>query len=245
MTVRRHALATAALTVCASLGVLAQEATRPTPREALGQLKAGNDRFARNASKPLSLSVNRRKDLAGGQNPSAMILSCADSRVPPELVFNAGLGDLLVIRSSGAVVDRSVLASIEYGASRLHIPLLVVMGHESCDVVRSATEAKGAPESANLDYLYKAIHAAKRENGEDRDELRSLILGNVEQVINDTLVKSPLVRRMVDAGDLEVVGAYYELVSGRVIFSDPVSPGVPNPAPGPTAGRVPAPAAAH
>lgn len=244
MIVRRHALATAALTLSAALGVSAQEAPRPTPREALGQLKAGNDRFARNASRPVSLSVNRRKELAGAQNPSAMILSCADSRLPPELVFNSGLGDLLVIRSSGAVVDRSVLASIEYGAARLHIPLLVVMGHDSCDVVKAAAETKGTAGSPNLDYLYKAIQAAKHDTAEDRDELRSLVLGNVEQVINDTLVKSPLVRRMVDAGELEVVGAYYELVSGRVIFSDPVSPGVPAPLPAP-GGRVAAPPAAH
>lgn len=244
MIVRRHALATAALTLSAALGVSAQEAPRPTPREALGQLKAGNDRFARNASRPVSLSVNRRKELAGAQNPSAMILSCADSRLPPELVFNTGLGDLFVIRSSGAVVDRSVLASIEYGAARLHIPLLVVMGHDSCDVVKTAAETKGTAGSPNLDYLYKAIQAAKHETAEDRDELRSLVLGNVEQVINDTLVKSPLVRRMVDAGELEVVGAYYELVSGRVIFSDPVSPGVPAPLPAP-GGRLAPPAAAH
>ncbi len=115
-------------------------------------------------SKPVSLSVNRRKELAGAQNPSAMILSCADSRLPPELVFNAGLGDLFVIRSLGGVVDRSVLAAIEYGAARLRVPLLVVMGHESCDVVKAAGETKGAAESANLDYL-KAIQTATHEPG--------------------------------------------------------------------------------
>ena len=71
-----------------------------------------------------------------------MILSCADSRLPPELVFNTGLGELLVIRSSGGVVDRSVLATIEYGADRLHIPLLVVMGHESCDVMSTSSTTR-------------------------------------------------------------------------------------------------------
>ncbi len=84
-----------------------------------------------------------------------MILSCADSRLPPELVFNAGLGELFVIRSLGGVVDRSVLATIEYGAARLHVPLLVVIGHESCDVVKAAAGTKGAAETANLDYLYR------------------------------------------------------------------------------------------
>ena len=202
-------------------------ADRPTSREALGQLKAGNDRFARNLSTPVSLSVNRRKDLAAAERPLAMVLSCTDSRVPPEHIFNVGLGDLLVIRAAGQVIDRSVLASIEYGASRLKVPLLVVMGHESCDVVRAAAEAKGVGETPNLDYLYKAIRTAKPKAPAERDAVKALVLDNVEQVVNDTLAKSPLVRRLVDGGEMEVVGAYYELVSGRVIFSEPVAPGVP------------------
>ena len=200
---------------------------RPTPREALGQLKAGNDRFARNLSRPVSLSLNRRKELAAADRPVAMVLSCADSRVPPEHIFNIGLGDLLVIRAAGQVVDRSVLASIEYGASRLRVPLLVVMGHESCDIVKTASETRGAAESPNLDYVYKSIHTAKTQAPVERDAVKALVLDNVEQVVNDTLTKSPLIRRLVDGGELEVVGAYYELISGRVIFSEPVPPGVP------------------
>ena len=215
-----------------------------TARQALGTLKAGNDRFARNASKPVSTSVLRREDIAKGQHPMAMVLSCADSRVPPELIFNVGLGDLFVIRTAGAVVDRSVLATAEYGATDLNIPLLVVMGHESCGAVRAAAEAKGPSESANLDYLLRAIQAARRqvvtgEERQDRDDIKALVLANVEEVINDTMAKSPLLRRRVAAGTLEVVGGYYELVSGRVMFSDPVptppaAPAAPvakNPAP--------------
>jgi carbonic anhydrase len=201
-------------------------ARRPTPREALGQLKAGNDRFSRNLSKPVSLSVNRRKELAPADRPLAMVLSCADSRVPPEHVFNTGLGDLLVIRAAGQVIDRSVLGSLEYGATRLQVPLLVVMGHESCDILKTATEVRGAGETPNLDYLYKALYGSARPPAE-RKEVKALVLDNVEQVVNDILARSPLVKRLVDGGELEVVGAYYELVSGRVVFSAPVAPGVP------------------
>ena len=132
-----------------------------TAKQALGMLKAGNDRFARNASKPMSTCVLKREELAKGQHPAAMVLSCADSRMPPELIFNVGLGDLFVIRTAGAVVDRSVLATAEYGATELNIPLLVVMGHESCDAVKAAAEAKGPTESANLEYLLRAIQAAR------------------------------------------------------------------------------------
>jgi carbonic anhydrase len=92
-----------------------------TARQALGLLKAGNDRFARNASKPVSMSVHRREEIADGQHPVAMVLSCADSRVPPEHIFNVGLGDLFVIRTAGAVIDRSVLATVEYGATELKV----------------------------------------------------------------------------------------------------------------------------
>ena len=194
-----------------------------TPLEALGLLKAGNDRFARNASSPVSLSVNRRRDLADVQHPMAMVLSCADSRVPPEYIFNVGLGDLFVIRTAGEVIDRSILATIEYGAEHLNIPLLVVMGHESCGAVKAAAESKSASPSPNLDYLLKAIQAARKPTTQERDEIKTLVLANVEQVINDAMRNSTLLQHQVDAGRLSVVGAYYELVSGRVIFSEPVT----------------------
>jgi carbonic anhydrase len=204
-------------------------APKPTAREALGMLKAGNDRFARNVSAPVSLSVNRRQAVAEAQRPSAMVLSCADSRVPPEHIFNAGLGDLYVIRTAGQVIDRSVLATIEYGASELHIPLLVVMGHDSCDAVKAAAAPKAPFESASFDYTLRAIQAARRAPASpvERDEIRALVLANVEQSINDAMAKSPLLAKLVGDGTIEVVGAYFELVSGRVMFSEPV----PHPAP--------------
>ncbi len=217
----RRFVATTALACTAALAFAETPAPRATPRDAIGQLKAGNDRFARNASQPVSLSVNRRRDLTVADRPLAMVLSCADSRVPPEHIFNVGLGDLLVIRSGGGVVDRSILATIEYGATSLHVPLLVVMGHESCDIVKAAA-ARGVAQTPNLDYLFKAIQAGPRRLRSEEDEARALVFDNIEQVINDTLAKSQLVRRMVDAGELDVVGGYYELISGRVVFSESV-----------------------
>jgi len=225
MTVRFRAAAVVAIVVGAALSVAgaAGPVTATTPQDALGLLKAGNDRYVRNASVPVSLSVNRRQELASGQHPAAMVLSCADSRVPPEHIFNVGLGEIFVIRTAGEVVDRSVLATLEYGAEHLRIPLLVVMGHESCGAVKAAAEAKGETTSANMAYLLKAIQAAKRPSQDDRDAIKGLILANVEEVINDAMEGSPLLQRMVDAGQLGVVGGYYELVSGRVLFSEMVA----------------------
>ena len=222
MTVRFRVVAIA---VVLSTALVAARAEGPEPartaQDALGLLKAGNDRFVRNASSPVSLSINRRQELAAGQHPFAMVLSCVDSRVPPEYVFNTGLGDLLVIRTAGEVIDKSILASVEYGAEHLHIPLLVVMGHESCGAVTAAAQAKDEPTSASMTYLIKAIQSARRPK-QEREDIKGLILANVEQVINDAMAGSALLQRKVDIGELGVIGAYYELVSGRVMFSEMV-----------------------
>jgi carbonic anhydrase len=231
MTVRFRVAAVIAIVLGAVWVAAGAEGAGPTytPQEALGLLKAGNDRFVRNASTPASLSVNRRQELAAGQHPAAMVLSCADSRVPPEHVFNVGLGDLFVIRTAGEVIDKSILATLEYGAEHLHIPLLVVMGHESCGAVTAAAQAKGEATSANMAYLLKAIQAARHQPRQEREEIKALILANVEQVINDAMGGSPVLQRMVDIGEIGVVGAYYELVSGRVTFSEMVRTGTPAP----------------
>ena len=107
--------AAATLVLLTALGATAEE---PSPsRAALGQLKVGNERFVKNASAPVSLSAFTRQSLVAGQTPFAMVLSCADSRVPPEHIFNAGLGDLFVVRAAGEVVDRSIMATLEYAPS--------------------------------------------------------------------------------------------------------------------------------
>jgi carbonic anhydrase len=231
---------------------LAETRPMPTPKEALGMLKVGNDRFIRNASAPVSLSPGTREELAKGQHPWAMVLTCADSRVPPEHVFNVGLGDLFVIRTAGQVMDKSILGSLEYGAEHLHIPLMVVMGHESCGAVQAATTNKGESMGPNLDYMLKAIKVGTSRTPAERTELKYAILANVEQVINDALGGSTILRKLVDMQKLQVVGGYYELASGRVMWSEPASAGpaqkaIPAPAPkapapvrGPVAAKEPA-----
>ena len=199
-----------------------EPATAPGPRDALGMLKAGNDRFVRNASMPVSLSPLTRAGLTKGQKPFAMVLSCADSRVPPEYVFNVGLGDIFTVRVAGEVVDRSIMATLEYGAEHLHIPLMVVLGHESCGAVKAVVD-EAHVEGPNLEYMMRAIKAGTRRSPTERLELRAAILGNVEQVINDALAGSEILRNAVQSGSLQVVGGYYELSTGRVLFSEPIT----------------------
>jgi carbonic anhydrase len=193
--------------------------------DGLTRLKAGNQRFQVDPAGALPIDAARRAALAGGQAPFAMVLSCADSRVPPEVIFNTGLGDLFVVRAAGQVADKSILASLEYGAEHLHIPLLVVMGHESCGAVKAAIETKpGESLGPNLDYLIKAIvPAVKRSAQAPNPGVRAAILANVEENINDLLEQSSLLHALTGAGRLTMVGAYYELSSGRAHFSEPVA----------------------
>ena len=216
----RPVLLAGACLVFASLSPLAA-APDPAPVSPLARLKAGNDRYVKGTMTSVNAGAVARQALTGDQHPSAMVLSCADARVPPEFVFNAGLGDLLVVRTAGAVVDRAVMATLEYGSEYLHIPLLVVMGHESCDVVKAAVESSQI-EGPNLDYVAKAIRAGTMRSTAEQKELRTAILANVEQVINDAMAGSLILRQAATTGRLQVVGAYHDLGTGAVVFSDPV-----------------------
>src|SRR5687767_15162548 len=165
----------------------------PTPAESVTRLKAGNARFVTNPSEGLPVDANTRAALATGQTPFATVLSCADSRVPPEIIFHANLGELFVVRAAGHVADHSVLASVEYAAEHLHVPLVVVMGHEMCGAVKAAVETPATTSlGPNLDYLLKAIRpAVARTSAVPADtRLRAAILENVEETINDLLTKS-------------------------------------------------------
>lgn len=194
-----------------------------TPAQALARLKAGNARFAANSPDPRPIDAAQRQALVAGERPFAMVLSCADSRVPPEFIFNAALGELFVVRSVGQAVDRAVLASLEYGAGALKAPLLVVMGHDSCDVVKAAMAPPAPPIGTHLAHVLKQITPAPV--GEDeRDAVKTAVLGQIEQVVNDVMGQSDTLQRAVTAGHLQIVGGYYDMASGRVMFSQPLEP---------------------
>jgi len=195
----------------------------PSASDVLARLKAGNERFATDASSVPPIDRGRRAVLAKGQSPFATVLSCADSRVPPEIVFNTGLGDLFVVRAAGEVVDRSVLASIEYAVEHVHTPVVVVMGHEFCGAVTAAIETTTSL-GPNLDFMLNAIKPAVTRTATvaQKERLKAAILANVDIAVNDTLTQSTILRHLVDEGTVTIFGAYYELESGRVTFSQPV-----------------------
>ena len=197
-----------------------------TPAAALERLKDGNERFVSDVTADLHIDAARRAELVAGQAPYALVLSCADSRVPPEIVFNTGLGELFVVRAAGEVLDRSVLASLEYGAEHLKSPLLVVMGHEFCGAVKAAKERKpGVSMGPNLDFLLKQIQpaVARADKALFDEPLRAAVLANVELIVSDLQVQSPILHTLVERGKLQIVGAFYELSTGRVSFSTVVA----------------------
>ena len=142
--------------------VAAAEEPIETGEEALKRLLDGNDRFVTDKSMPINEGKDRRTKVAKRQRPFALVFSCVDSRVPPELVFDRGLGDLFVVRTAGEVLDTAVLGSIEYGVAELEIPLILVLGHSACGAVKAtvATLATGERPDAEIAYLVDAITPA-------------------------------------------------------------------------------------
>ena len=198
-----------------------EEAGSITPELALQQLMEGNLRYAQgNASHPHQ-SLEQRAELVSGQHPFAVILGCSDSRIPPELIFDQGLGDVFVIRTAGEVVDNASLASIEYAVEHLDVPLVVVLGHDSCGAVTAAVqggEAEGHLGSL-MDFIRPAVEQA-REAGEGSDLLNGSIDNNVFNIVEALKSSQPVLSEKVEAGELMILGARYRLDSGLVEILD-------------------------
>ncbi len=217
-------LAAALAVVAATNGMVT--AAAPTATDSLAKLKTGNARFVASPQDALPISAARRTELTKGQTPFATILSCADSRVPPEVVFHTSLGDLFVVRAAGNITDKAILASVEYSVEHLNVPLVVVMGHESCGAVKAAVDTPvGTSLGPNLDYLVKAIRPSvvATASKPEAERMRAAILENVEETLNDMITGSAILRELGGKGHVTFVGAYYELGSGKVYFSEPVS----------------------
>ncbi len=187
--------------------------------EAYTKLMEGNKRFVNGNLIQKDVGEARRKELSKGQHPFAIVVTCSDSRVAPEIVFDQGLGELFVIRVAGNVVDPVALGSIEYAAEHLHTPLLIILGHTHCGAVTAAVDTKGKPEGnigAIVKKILPAVKKAKAKGG-SRDELiLNAIKENVYLVQENIRKNSSVLRHLIDKGELKVVGAVYDITSGTV-----------------------------
>ncbi len=200
--------------------------------EALERLREGNRRFVSGVRKSDALtSQTRRSELAAGQEPFAIVLGCSDSRVPAEIVFDQGLGDLFVIRVAGNIVASSQVGSVEFAAERFGTPLVVVLGHSQCGVVLATLEELRRPtedQSRNLrsivDRVRPSVEALLATSLKDDPEalVRQAVRANVRVSANHLKHGSEVLEQLIQKNGLRVVGAEYSLGSGVVEFFDGV-----------------------
>ncbi|MBC7171186.1 MAG: carbonic anhydrase, partial [Polyangiaceae bacterium] len=203
----------------------------PVPHaEALARLRAGNDRFVQNVRSIESFATQARRDeLLAGQTPFAIILACADSRAPAEIVFDCGLGDLFVVRVAGNVVAPSIVGSVEFAAAKFGTELVVVMGHTLCGAIGATLDSLAGTQSAPSENIRDIVERiapslAELPHAAPRDErfVRAATRANVRASANHLRHGSRVLEQRIAEGRLVVLGAEYELETGKVCFFDGV-----------------------
>ena len=196
-----------------------------TPEHVLAQLKQGNTAFLQGRPMAGDVRGRRRLEIARAQYPIAVLVSCSDSRVPPEVLFGKGLGELFIIRNAGNTIDTAAMGSLEYAVAELNVPLIVVMGHERCGAVAAAVSVveKGATFPGSIGRMVEpivpAVLDAKRQGATDL--LDASVRLNVSRTVGRLREFSePMVLERIKSGKLRVVGARYDLDDGRVDFFD-------------------------
>ena len=187
--------------------------------EAMKKLMNDNKLYVAGKSRHPHQTLGHRVEVAKGQNPFAVILGCSDSRVPPEILFDQGLGDLFVVLVAGNVVDNAVQGSIEYAVEELSVPLVMVLGHERCGAVKAAVEVveKGGQLPGQIETIIDTIKpAVEKVKGKAGNLLENAINANVLMVVEKLKASEPIIAKFVEEGKLKIVGANYELNSGIV-----------------------------
>ncbi|NKX53263.1 carbonic anhydrase [Arthrobacter mobilis] len=193
-------------------------ATTMTPAEAWRKLREGNERFVSGTSDHPNQDASRRNSLVGQQNPFAIIFGCADSRLAAEIIFDLGLGDAFVVRTAGQVIDDAVLGSLEYGVDQLKVPLIIILGHDSCGAVIAAKNTVDTGEMPKgflrdlVERITPSVLAARRQGFE---EINDMVVEHVKQTAERLLDSSRAISAAVAEGRTAVLGVAYRLAEGR------------------------------
>jgi len=199
-----------------------QEEIQGNTQAPIDKLKAGNKKFVSGHPIHPHETLDRIRELKKGQTPFVVIVSCSDSRVPPELVFDQGFGDVFSIRTAGNIIGDYELGSIEYAIEHLHCKLIVVLGHENCGAIQAY--ASSGNEEHNGDHIQNLVNyiASEEEEKNVPDSLRSnidiLVKANIAHGVNFLRSSTPVLKPLVDKNEITIIGAYYDLDSGRVLF---------------------------
>jgi carbonic anhydrase len=192
--------------------------TNLTPAEAWKKLLEGNARFVSGSSMHPNQDAARRSSLVNAQHPFAIIFGCSDSRLAAEIIFDLGLGDAFVVRTAGHVLDEAVIGSLEYGVDVLEVPLIVILGHDSCGAVTAAKETVDTGEMPRggirdlVERITPSVLSARRAGN---DNLNDMVIENVRQSSARLLDSSRAISEAVDAGRTAVVGVAYRLADGH------------------------------
>lgn len=199
---------------------------------ALRRLVEGNARYVHDLDNTTPRNLARRAELAKGQHPFAIVLTCADSRVPPEMVFDQDLGDLFVVRLAGNTADEAGVGSMEYAVDHLGPKLIVVMGHTSCGAVKAAVETiEAGKDAASLPGHLAAIVgpimpavADTLKDGKQADAVKGAVIRNVQRTVASLRECGPILKEAVEKDGVRIVGAVYDLASGEIDFVPDLSP---------------------
>lgn len=195
--------------------------SRPkTAKEAWELLKAGNRNFVSGAPAHPRQDAEIREQLALKQKPFAALFGCADSRLAAEMIFDVGLGDLLVVRNAGQVMAETILGSLEYAVEVLEVPLILVLGHDECGAIRATIDAEAGKLKAEGEFIHNLVNrilptvrAAKADGEYDIDQITAR---HISETISEILDRSKVIAKAVNSGKLAVVGANYKLALGEV-----------------------------
>jgi carbonic anhydrase len=198
-----------------------QDSAQDNTLAPLDKLKTGNEKFVNGHPVHPNESLNRIKELKEGQHPFVVLVSCSDSRIPPELIFDQGLGDVFSIRTAGNVIGDYELGSIEYAVEHLHCKLIVVLGHENCGAIQAYATSGDEKHDDHIQSLVNYI-ASEEEEKIIPDSLRSnidiLVKANISHGVNLLKSSTPVLKPLVDNNEIKIIGAYYDLDSGKVLF---------------------------
>lgn len=211
------------LAICVFVGLYWASQTDESKFTPLQKLKAGNERFASGRPTHPDETLKRIRELKKGQHPFAIVVSCSDSRVPAELVFDQGLGDIFSIRTAGNIMGDYELGSIEYAVEHLDCKLIVVMGHKDCGAIKAFIKSEG--HYAHSDHIKKIIEYIESEKEEKNLAshhdlvIDKAIDANIEHGVTLLKTSEPILKEFYDKKKVEIIGALYNIETGKVTFS--------------------------
>lgn len=189
-----------------------------TPQQAWQRLADGNERFVEGTSSHPNQDSQRRAALVNTQHPFAVIFGCSDSRLAAEIIFDVGLGDVFVVRTAGQVIDDAVLGSLEYSIDQLSVPLIVILGHDSCGAVtatRDSVETGTMPAGFVRDLVERITPSVLTSRRNGVDDVNGMVEEHVKQTAGRLVESSRVIGAAVEAGKADVVGVTYRLADGR------------------------------